>query len=289
MARSSASIVQQITTYLQTNYGQVNQVFYYYFNDHNGNPITPSKTSAIGLIISIVAWATNLLEQIQDTFVGEVETIIADGVPETAPWIKAQVLLFQYSATVAQVIQLNADFSISYPVVDASLRIINNCAVVGNGSGGVVIKVTSNAGLLSGPQITALLSYLDTILGPDINYTLINANPDTLDIFGTVFYNGQYAGGIITAVTNAVNTYLASLGFNGVVKLSDLIEAIRNTPGVTDFKPTDVYAAPFGGTASYMISASNIQSREYQTNSGKIAIDGGNPLSTSLIYSIDNN
>lgn len=289
MARPQASIVNQITVYLQANYGQVGQVFYYYFNDKGGNPITPSKTSAIGLIISIVAWSINFLEQIMDTFTGEVESIIAAGIPETEEWIRQQAFNFQYSATNPQVIQLNPDFSISYPVVDPSLRIINNCAVVGDGNGGVKIKVTSNAGLLTGPQSAAFASYLDAILGGDINYSVINANPDTLDIFGTVYYNGQYAGNIVATVTAAVNAYLTSLGFNGIVKLSDLIDTIRTTPGVTDFQPSDVYASPFGGTPQYLVKASNIQTREYQTNSGQIAIDGGNPLSTSLTFSIDNN
>jgi|ERR1035437_1801729 hypothetical protein len=245
---------------------------------------SPSNVAYWNLWLWIVATAQNLLEQIWSILQIEIETTVASAAPETKNWIQAKVLAFQYDATTPQVVQVNTDLSVGYPVVDATLRIITNCAVIG-GSGSLTIKA---APVVTAPQKAALISYLTEILGADISFAVINLAADTLDIFGTVYYNGQYAGSVVANVTAAVNTYLASIGFNGMVKVSDLIETIRNVTGVTDFVPLNIYATPSGGAATYLVNTNNIVSREYQSYSGQIGIDGGNPLSTSLTFSIDN-
>ena len=59
-----------------------------------------------------------------------------------AEWIQAQIFKFQYSATSPQVIQFNTTtFAPYYPVVNAALRIISECAVVN--SNAVLIKVAT--------------------------------------------------------------------------------------------------------------------------------------------------
>jgi hypothetical protein len=217
----------------------------------------------------------------------ELEATAAQAAPETAAWIQNRVLLFQYG----NVIQIYTDLSISYPLPALPL-IINNCAVVGNGSGGITIKVTSTSGLLSTAQENALLSYLDQILGSDINFTVINALPDMLDIFGTVYYNGQYSGSIVLNVTDAINNYITNIGFNGTIKVSDIIDAIRGVVGVTDFVPNVIWAAANGTTyptnGIYLMNGGQIISREYNTISGQIQLDGANPLSSSLTFTISN-
>lgn len=243
-----------------------------------------SKAAYWQLWTFIQSVSQNLMEQRFTLLQNEIETTVLSAAPETTLWVQKQVLNFQYGNTV----QINPDFSISYPDPQLAL-ILDNCAVVGNGNGGITIKVTSSSGLLSTPEENALISYLQTILGADINFSLINSLPDVLDIFGTVYYNGQYSGSIVQNVTNAVNNYITALGFNGTVKVSDLIETIRTATGVTDFVPNNIYASPNGGSAVYLVQNMLIQGREYITNSGQIQIDGSNPLSTSLTYSISNN
>jgi len=253
------------------------------------NSLIPTLTSTSNaaywrLWTFITAVSQNLMEQRFTVLQTEIETTVSKAAPETLNWIQAQVLAFQYGNT----IEIKSDLSIGYPT-PAQPLIITNCAVVGNVNGGITIKVTTAGGLLSAAQENALTSYLDTILGADINFTVINANPDVLDIFGTVYYDGQLSGSIVTNVTNAVNAYITSLGFNGTVKVSDLIEVIRTATGVNDFVPDNIYASPFGGSAIYLVQNKLIQGREYITNSGQIGIDGGNPLSTSLTYTIASN
>jgi hypothetical protein len=235
----------------------------------------------------IVAVSQNLMEQRFAVLQTEIENTAAQAAPETTAWIQNQVLLFQYG----NIIQINTNLSISYPLPALPL-IINNCAVIGNGSGGIIIKVTSASGLLSTAQENALLSYLDQILGADINFTVINALPDILDIFGTVYYNGQYSGSIVQNVTDSINNYITNIGFNGTIKISDIIDAIRGVVGVTDFVPNIIWAAANGSSyptsGIYLMNYGQILGREYNTISGQIQIDSSNPISSSLTFTIAN-
>lgn len=258
-------------------------------------PLTStSKVAYWNLWTFIFAVASNLLQQIWAILVDEIESDVAVAAPESAPWIQAQVLKFQYSVSTPQVVQLNSDFSVSYPTIDPTLEIITNCAVVPTGVGGVLIKLTDNGVPLdgapgtAGPQVVALISYLNTILGSDIVFSIVNANTDILAIFGTVYYNGQNVN-ISSTVSTAITNYLSTLPFNAVIKLSDIIGVIRNVPGVTDFLPTTITATANGGTAINLILSELIIVREYQVYSGIIKIDPGNPLSSSLTYAISNN
>ncbi len=252
-------------------------------------PLTStSKVAYWNLWTFIFAVAGNLLQQVWALLLGELETTTSKAAPESAPWIQDKVLQFQYSATDPQVVQLNADFSVSYPTIDTALNVITNCAVVPTGVGSVLIKVTDDGTPLSAPQISALTSYLNTILGSDIIYSIVNANPDILAIFGTVYYNGQNVN-IQSTVEDAITNYLTTLSFNAVIKLSDIIGVIRSVPGVTDFLPDTITATADGGTGINLILDELIIVREYQTFSGLIGIDPGNPLSTSLTFAIDNN
>lgn len=244
-----------------------------------------SKAAYWRLWTFIQAVSQNLMEQRFQLLQSELEATAAKAAPETESWVQAQVLNFQYG----NVIQINPDFSISYPDPQQPL-ILNNCAVVSNGNGGITIKVTSDSGLLSTAQSNALTAYLDTILGGDINYSITNALPDILNIIGTVYYNGQYSGSIFDNVTTAINNYINSLGFNGILKLSDLIDVIRNAPGVTNFVPTTISAAPNAGTPlTYLVNLGVIQGQTatYQTISGQIQV--ANTLSSDLTFTIANN
>lgn len=254
-------------------------------------PLLPntSKVAKFTNWTYIISFCIYSLEVIWSILQSDIENTVSLGRPETAKWIQNQVLNFQYSATTPQVVVINPDFSVGYASINPSMRIITNCSVTGNGTGGILIKVTTAAGPLSGPQLSALNSFLDTILGPDINYQLVNALADTLEIDGTVFFDGQFSGSIVTDVTNALLAYLAALPFNGVVKVGELDSVIRKVNGVTDFLPANIIVSANGGTPSHLILNSQVLAREYLTNAGYMVNDPVNPFSSTLIFTIDNN
>lgn len=255
------------------------------------SPLLPN-TSTVAKFTNwtyIVAFAINALENIWAILLQDIEDVIASGAPETAKWIQDQALKFQYEASNPQVAIIKPDFSVGYPIVNTALRIITKCSVVGNGAGGILIKVTTDAGPLSGPQLTAFTSYMDIILGPDINFQIINANADIIAVYAEVYFDGQYSGSIENDIETILKNYLANLPFNGIVKLSEISDTVKKITGVTDFVFTSVIATPDGGTGINMVIAKTWQLREYTTNAGYIINDGGNPFSTTLTYIIDVN
>ena len=83
-----------------------------------------SQTAFWNLYIYLVAVAINIFEQIMDLFKVDIEAIAAKSYPDSRQWIQAKVFEFQYSATNPQYVEMQSDFSLAYPVIDPSLRIV---------------------------------------------------------------------------------------------------------------------------------------------------------------------
>lgn len=249
-----------------------------------------SQTAYWRLWCYIQAVAINLFEQIIDLFTIEIETLIASNVPATVPWIRAEVLLFQYSAANPQVVQINDDFSVGYATVDETLQIISNCAVVPKNNGQIDIKVATDSPptQLSAPQVVALSAYIDDILPAGALYNVVNAAADTLRIDGTIYYNGQYNGTIQADIEASLETFMASLPFNGVIKITDIITALLDVSGVTDVNLSQITVVGDNGVTTNLILASTEVVRSVQTYSGYVIEDVGNPFSTTLTYAVAN-
>ena len=247
----------------------------------------------------ICAVAISLEEQIMVIFFDEIETVVSESVPGTAPWIQNEVLKFQYNVTTPQVVQVNSDFTIGYAVVNTLFQIISNCAVIVTGTSVLNIKVTtgSPAGALTANEVIALTSYLNTILPAGQIINIITGVADELAIYGTVFYNGQYNASIQANVIAALNTYISkfststSVGgsFNGEVKISDIENVILAVPGVVDWLPTQITATAFGASPFNLIAGSTVYSRNYQAYTGYIKNEVANPFSSTLLFSVANN
>jgi hypothetical protein len=187
------------------------------------------------LFAFVQASAILLLEQIIDVFVTENDIKISKAIPATASWLNAKVLEFQYSATNPQIVQL-VNFAPTYPVIDASLRLISRCSVVTTLSNQVIIKVAKNEPptALTSTELSSLQSYINNIGIVGVNYNCQSLTSDKLFIDAEIYYDGQYSTVISTTVIDALNTFLAKLSFNGVLKVSDIELAIRNVIGVSD-------------------------------------------------------
>lgn len=261
--------------------------------DPNKRGLTSTSQVAVWRsFLNVIAIEIFTLQQLMSTFSKEVEGIANDAPPETPQWVRKKVLEFQYDAVTPQVVQVNADMSVTYEKVDTTKQVIDQCAVISNSFGGMIIKVAAGNPLapITSSQRAAIDSYLNTILGADINYQIINEVADILKLIGTVYYNGQYNSVIKTNVVAALNNYLSTLPFNGVLKVSDLIKTILNVEGVTDVELSDVVATPLGGlgTAINLITSGTENMREYQTYSGYVVNDPANLFANTLTFLIDN-
>ena len=222
----------------------------------------------------VVAVAILLLEQIMDVFKAENETKISSATPNTSNWLTSKVFQFQYSATNPQIVQLN-NLVASYPVIDASLQIISRCSVVTTLSNKVLIKVAKQEPpvALSSGELSALQGYINTIGVAGVTYNCISQDADRVYVNADIFYEGQYSATIQGTVVNAINTFLASLPFNGQLKISDLELAIRNTTGVNDVLIKDVKVRGESITFSngtFLIQNKTTISRLFPTISGYI-------------------
>lgn len=194
-----------------------------------------SKRAIFRLLTYVMATAISILEQLMDIFSANIEATVAKGAPSTGAWLQDQIFSFQYSADAPQVVQL-INFAPSYPVVDASLRIITRCSVTTDLANSVIIKVAKGEPpeALAFSELTALQSYVNVIGTDGIDYSVRSLNPDQLYVKAQIFYNGQYSDVIAANVIQAINSFLAALPFNGQMRISNLEAAIRNVTGVTD-------------------------------------------------------
>lgn len=202
---------------------------------------SPSAVAIFRLFTFVVATCINLFEQLIDLFRTEVETIASEAVPGTAAWVQREALKFQYSATSPQVVQL-VDFVPGYPTVDDSLKIITRCSVKTMSNKVVSIKVAKSdpPEALTTPELNSFKSYLDVISFAGVQYNAVSLTADRLFLAADIYYNGAYAGVISATVIEAIETFLSTIPFDGIVKVSKLIDAIQSVAGVTDVAINDL-------------------------------------------------
>lgn len=252
-----------------------------------------SKRAIFRLLSFVVAVAINMLEQLIDIFKTEVETIVASAAPGSTNWIQDRVLKFQYSTINPQIIQL-VNFAPVYPSVDPTLRIISRCSVTTDLANSVVVKVATGEppAALSGPQLSALQSYLNEIGDAGIQYVAKSLSADLVFIDAEIFYLGQYGSGISVAVIDAINAFLATnsqTNFNGKIKVSDLEQTILDVPGVTDVLLRNVSArdsATAFGSGTFLVLNNQVVSRFWNTVSGYIVEEttAGQTFADTLIF-----
>jgi hypothetical protein len=249
-----------------------------------------SKRAIFRLFTYIVAVAINALEQLIDIFTADVEAVAAAAAPATPAWLQAQVFKFQYSATNPQVIQL-IDFAPAYPTVDETLRIITRCSVTTNLSNSVILKVATGEppAALSSPQLAALQGYVAQIGIAGVVYSVISQQPDKLYVQANVYYQGQYSAVIKADVVQAIENFLASIPFNGQVKITDIEDAITAVEGVTDVVLVNVLARADGtafASGSYLVQNQQTVSRLWGTVAGYMIGETttGSTLNDSLTF-----
>lgn len=235
----------------------------------------PSQTAEFKLWLDMVAQHHELHEQLWDILRDAINAEIAKAAPATAAWIKDKVLKFQYSATNPQVLQL-IDYAPNYPTIDETLRIITRCAVVTIGNNLVIIKVAKGdpPTVLTTAEVNALTTYITYLIPAGISYQIRNVAADKIQVHADIYYDGTYSGVIEDSVKGAINTYLANLPPDGVVEVSELQNAMNDTPGVTDVRISIVRArrdsVAVGSATNVYNLSSGINLRVYPTYSASI-------------------
>lgn len=234
-----------------------------------------SQTAEYQLWKELIADIMNQQEQLWDLEEDRLNDLINQNAPATPSWIKNKVFEFQYNALSPQVVQL-VNFIPQYPTVDETLRIITRCAVKTLTNSVVQIKVAKSdpPTVLTTLEANALAGYISKLLPAGVLYQLINVAADKLFIEGDIYYDGQYTANIEDDVIASINSYLANLPPDGVVEVSELQNAINDTPGVTDVRITTIKArkdaTAFASATIIYDLATSVNSRIWNTVSASI-------------------
>jgi hypothetical protein len=252
-----------------------------------------SKRAIWRLWLYVVAVSIVVLEQMQDLYVSQVETILARSAAASKLWLQNKMFEFQYSATDPQIIQL-VNLAPQYPVIDTGLRIITACSVTSATPNIVMLKVAKSdpyEALLTA-EVNAAQDYIDTIGSAGISYNISSLNPDRIFIEGEIFFKGQYSAVIQTNVIATINNYFQTLSktnFDGSLKMSDLEGIIRNVVGVNDVVLVNVKGRndgqAFGGGVNLILSKT-LLNREYKSLAGYMISEdtSGQTLADKLTF-----
>ncbi len=197
--------------------------------------LSDSQASVWNVWLYDVAVAMHGQEELQYIFKQEVTDTVNQAVPNTVAWYKKKVDVFQFGS----VVQLVSG-SPQYPTITPEQRIITRSSVKDTAERITKIKVakgTSTLQPLATEEISALKSYLDKIQHAGAKLDVISLQPDRMRIQCEVYFDGQYVESTVKQeVKKAMETYFATLPFNGIVKRSGISEAVENVPGVQDVR-----------------------------------------------------
>ena len=281
MARSIDDIILQM---------DAEQATHSTLNDLN----SPSQTADYTLWKETIAAQLNYNEQLWDITEAKLNALIANTRPGTEAWVQYMVLLFQYSATSPQILQL-IDLVPSYPTIDSTLRIITRCSVTTDLNKIFQIKVAKSDPpvALAALEYSSLVGYLNNTMFDGVDFNLISGVADKLYVNAEVFYDGQYSSAIQSNVETAINTFLATIPFNGNVKISSLQDAIQAVPGVTDVKLKTIKArqdavALASATIIYDVIGTATNALEWATVAGYIVEEDtvGSTFSDTITYTV---
>lgn len=239
---------------------------------------SPSQTALYTSWIFIQAVTINLFEQVQDVYKAALEALLAKSFAATPLWIQDQTFKFQYSSTIPQVVQVLSDGTAGYPIVDASLRIISQCSVGTDFNNKILVKVATGSppGPVGATPLGQLQGYLTAKLPAGLLCTATSGDADKLSITADVYYDGQYSG-IQELVELAITNYLANIPFNGLVRVSQLENAILEVLGgiaVLDVKINTVKCradiTAFGSATLIYDLATGVNIKEWPTVTGYI-------------------
>ncbi|HKC67697.1 MAG TPA: hypothetical protein VKG26_05670 [Bacteroidia bacterium] len=218
-----------------------------------------SLTSLFGLMAYVMAACQNLLEQSWDDYLVQINTYATQTPAASLNWVAAQAFLFQYDPSGnpnTNNLNILSNGALGYPDVAPQYNVVSRCAAITTANNEVQIKVAqgpvTTPAQITGTALAQLQSYFDAKGTAGIIYTVTSGDPDLIAIYGTVYYKAGYGGVVQANVENALNNYLNNIAifdigskepinYQGIVKVSEIIDAVMSAEGVDDFELDQLY------------------------------------------------
>lgn len=240
-----------------------------------------SQTAIYKLFKYIFAQAAQVLESLWDRKQQEIEDYIDAGVAPSTAWLRRKTFEFQYDSTVPQVLQL-VDLVPTYVPVDESKRIITRCCV-SQITGLVTVHVAKNEPpeKLTTSEKNSLQAYF-TNVGNGTNQAVgigyggqsiqvVSLDPDLLFIEAEITYTGNAS--IQDEIILAIENYISTLGQNPIIRIVEVIAAMRSVVGFVDVEIANMKARPasipWGGPGdTVLVDANEVLFTEYSASAG---------------------
>ena len=247
---------------------------------------SPSQTAIWRLWVYVIAACVWVHESLWDLFREEIEARISQSVVGSLQWYREKALLFQYDNTQPYYLFFDAENRPGYAAINPSHRIIKYAATVEGFNSVVVVKVAKSdaSGMpipLSTAELTSFKDYMLAVKFAGTRLQCLSLPADKLIVDATVYYDPIAPLSIVSSrVENAINTYLRTLEFNGLVYIERIQDAIQKVEGVISVQMNTV-------EVDYGTGATTIN-RLHQSLAGYCIIHPAHPLSTSLTYIASN-
>lgn len=191
-----------------------------------------STVSGWRLFARLFAYASFVQESLWERYKVDVKALSRDGHYGTKWWYIAKAKAFQLGHTLVM-----TSLDGGYAVDDPGARIVTHAAVAERANL-VQVKVAKGTATplqkLIPDELAAVNDYF-LHLRPTVQVQCITGDPDSLKITGTVVYDPETPiMAVQSAVKQALDHYLATLDFGGVMRLADLRAAMMAASGVVD-------------------------------------------------------
>ncbi|NME68998.1 hypothetical protein [Flammeovirga aprica] len=234
-----------------------------------GDVTSTSKVAMWNLWLYITSFVSHIISVLLDVHKNEVEALIASSKVHTADWYAERILEYQHGDPILLHTETKQPF---YEVVDLSKQIVKSVAVSGRGF--ALVKVRGNNGKLSESEASGVEAYLREIQEPGAQMGVVNLDSDKLILHADLYYEPEHDRlQVETEVQGAVADYIKNLPFDGTLQVSDLVDFVKQTEGVSDFYITVLKARPDIGTvfedveARYYPSSGWMELETYQITS----------------------
>jgi hypothetical protein len=213
-----------------------------------------SKVAVWRLWLWIMAVGSWIVEMLFDTHKAEVIGILSTQRPHTLRWYSEQSKLFQYGYPM-----LWAGTFYAYGIDDAESRIIKYAAA-SEQNGKVILKVAKEISGVKVPlsviEKAAFGEFWARWKDAGVQIEVVSQAADVLKVNLTIIRdrlvldsnNYLLRDNTVNPITQAIATFGGSLEFDGILRLSKLIDAIQAAEGVIDVQLDGAWHKPAGGS-----------------------------------------
>ena len=202
-----------------------------------------SKVAIYRLIVFVVSYAIWTLELIFDTHKKQIDEAIYNQKSGTPRWYRSMSLAFQFGFALKIDDDVFDNENFTAEQIEAS-KIIKYCSVKESlESSRLIVKVASesndNLSPLTLQQIQSFSAYMEEIKYAGIKLNIVNNPADKLDLNMVVYRDplviDTTGNNILTGrktIELAIKKYIKNLPFDGELVLNDMIDYLRDVPGV---------------------------------------------------------